>query len=374
MTTVGYSFWGFCEKFRDCDTANTPDGNRYGRPILVDALKNAGHDVIALQKRREKTPYENILAYASHNHFPALDVLLIEWRWKTYKNDGGELSTESDWKRQCELLDHYHGKIPIVAWDTDLKMTEEDEKRWPKMVIADPTLNPQTLTRRRQRLTFWTDFIPLFDGPRTMFGDSGPYDTNFVKYGYVGNNYERDDMFKRYYSDPADSLRKVGVQTNVYGNWLQRSPERESPETIIAKYPNIAFVDRVGFNESMKILSTFICSTHITKERYAKQGFVSPRYLESIVCGTPALVPVEFLRADLLGQEWIVESSQDIHDKVIGIKATMESYFHGPERCRNDIVNDQKKALQEVHDFSVNSVVEMIESFARNQTEAMKNL
>ena len=373
MTALGYCFWGFCEKFEDCNLANTPDGNRYGRPILVDALKNAGHDVIALQQRRETKPYENILAYVDKG-FPALDVLFVEFRWKTYKNDGGELSTEPDWKRQCELLDHYHGKIPIIVWDTDLKMTEEDEKRWPEVIIADPTLSPLKLSRDRIRLTFWTDFKPLFDKPRVFLDSQGPQDTSFVKLGYLGNNYERDDMFKRYNSEPASALRKVGIQTTVYGNWLLRSPERVSPETIVASYPNIAFVDRVGFFESMKILSKFICSIHITKERYAKQGFVSPRYLENIVCGTPALVPVEFLKNDILGKEWTVTSSRDVEDKVIGIKATMESYIGGPEMCRHDIVEDQKMALKEVHDFSVSSVVEMIESFAKNQTETMRNL
>ena len=255
MAKIGISYWGFCEKLENCNTANTPDGHRYGRPILVDDLTQRGHTVYALQQKREVLPYPSLL-YAD-DWFPDLDVLFVEWRWPTWKNSGVN-KFEPDVDRQIELLDYYHNKVPIVAWDTDLKMTLEDEERWPNMIVADPTLNPQSFSIPRIRLSFWSDFKDLLE----------PLE-DAIEFGYVGNNYERDEMFEKYYSKAAAGLRSSGIQTKVWGNWLQRSPERTSPEQIIQKHPQIAFADRVSFGESMTILNKFICTVHITKPRYA---------------------------------------------------------------------------------------------------------
>ena len=151
---IGISYWGYCEKFEDCKVAETPDGHRYGRPILVDELIKRGHEVIALQPRREGNPYPG-LTYSLD--YPDLDALFVEWRWPTYKNSGSN-KFEPDLDRQEQLLKHYHGQVPVIAWDTDLKITADDEIRWPNMIIADPSLEPVHLTRKRERLTFWTDF------------------------------------------------------------------------------------------------------------------------------------------------------------------------------------------------------------------------
>ena len=78
MAKIGISYWGFCEKLGNCNTANTPDGHRYGRPILVDDLNQRGHTVYALQEKRELFAYPNLL-YA-YDRFPDLDVLFVEWR------------------------------------------------------------------------------------------------------------------------------------------------------------------------------------------------------------------------------------------------------------------------------------------------------
>jgi len=341
---IGLSYWGFCEDFRASVVANTPDGHRYGRPVLVDALAARGHDVIALQKRRENVPYPQ-LTYT--DGFPDLDVVFFEWRWPTYKNSGLD-RFEPDLARQTALLDYYHeAGVPIITWDTDLKMTPEDEQRWPNMIIADPTLEPDEFILARYRLPFWSDFIPIRDAVKDP-----------VEFGYIGNNYERDDMFMKYYSLPSQELRAGGVQTKVHGNWLQRSPERVSPESLIQQHASIAFGPRVGFRESMDLLSTFICTVHITKPRYAKQGFASPRYLENIITNTPALVPCEFLVPDLLGAYWTVSSPAEVVKKTLELKA-----FSPLER--EAIVLEQRDALLKHHDFSVNAVCEFIEDKVR---------
>jgi len=340
MAKIGLSFWGFCEDFNASTVANTPDGHRYGRPVLVNALSQRGHDVIALQERREKIPYP-LLAYDSG--FPDLDVVFFEWRWATYKNSGPD-HFEPDLDRQIELLDYYHeAGVPVIVWDTDLKMTPEDEKRWPNMIVADPTFEPEEFLLTRYRLPFWSDFRPIKDPARDP-----------VEFGYIGNNYERDNMFMKYYSLPSTQLRPNGIQTKVHGNWLQRSPERDSPEILIERHSHVSFGPRVGFKESMDLLNSFICTVHITKPRYARQGFASPRYLENIITNTPALVPAEFLVPDLLGSYWTVDSPTDVTKKVTELKA-----FSPYER--EEIVLEQKAALLKYHDFSVTAVCEFIE-------------
>ena len=353
---VGFSYWGFCEKFNNCNVANTPDGHRYGRPVFVDELLSRGHEVIALQKRRERQRYRT-MQYADSPpwDFPELDILFVEWRWPTYKNSGPQ-KFEYDLDRQTELLDYYHDRIPIIVWDTDLKMTQEDEERWPRMIVADPTFNPYTLSTTRVRLPFWSDFKPLFDA------ENDP-----IEFGYVGNNYEREAMFQKYYSDASVPLRHEGIQTKVWGNWLQRSPERESPEELIRCHPHIAFSDRVSFRESMTILNRFICTVHITKPSYATQGFCSPRYLENIVTNTPALVPEEFCEPGILGRYWTVGSGDDVAKRVHELKTLTSSE-------RTEIVAEQRDALLRVHDFRVESVVDFIESAALEPVSAIKNM
>ena len=272
---IGISYWGFCEGFKHSTVSNTPDGHRFGRPLLIDALLVKGHKVFALQSRRENERYQGI-SY-NNDSFPDLDVLFLEWRWPTYKNSGAK-KFEGDLDRQLELLDYYHGKIPIIAWDTDLKMTIEDEQRWPEMIVADPSLDPKKLSRERIRLTFWSDFRSLLVP-----------NSELAEFGYVGNNYERDDMFQKYYSVPAKALREYGIQTKVHGNWLQRSPERISPESLIKKHAHIAFGKRLSFQGSMHVLNELICTIHITKPEYAKRGFPSPRYVENLAVGTPGV-------------------------------------------------------------------------------------
>ncbi len=350
---IGISYWGFCEKFEDSRVSQTPDGHRYGRPLFVDELLKRGHEVFALQTQREVRPYPGI-QYDSTG-FPELDVVFFEWRWPTYKNSG-PAKFERDLDRQTELLEHYHGQTPVVVWDCDLKLTPADEACWPKMIVADPTLQPKDFIIKRVRLPFWSDFELLM-----------PLSNTNLEFGYVGNNYERAEMFKKYYSDAAQPLRELGVQTRVVGNWLERSPEREQPEEIITNYPHVAFFNRVGFYESMHILNKLISTVHITKGRYASQGFVSPRYLESLVVGMPALVPVEFANSSILGKEWVVSNSADVVKKVEMLKGL-------DVQARNQVVNAQATALQCTCDFSVEAAVCFFEEIAANPGTATKNI
>lgn len=337
---VGISYWGFLENFEDSLVSNTPDGHRFGRPILVDELSKRGHAVYALQSRREKEEYSEVHLYESVR-FPSIDVLLVEWRWPTYKNSGSN-PAEPDLLRQEQLLNHYHGQIPVIIWDCDHKVTAEDEKRWPKAIIADPSVDPKFLTRKRERLMFWTDWRKLFPVAETGF-----------EYGYIGNNYERDDQFERFYGHPSKYLRESGIQTTVHGNWLQKSPERASPSLLISKFPNIAFGQRLNFKESMTRLNSFVATTHISKPDYSKCGFVSPRFLENLATSTPALVPRDLLHCNFLGDKWVVDDASDVIRKMLHL-----SKCDANERTA--IVDEQTQAMKKIGMFDVADVVSFL--------------
>tara|TARA_R110000765_G_scaffold156336_1_gene259270 strand:- start:717 stop:1754 length:1038 start_codon:yes stop_codon:yes gene_type:complete len=343
MANIGISYWGFCEKLKDSRAANTPDGHRYGRPILVDTLADRGHIVYAMQEKREPHCYPGLLYAAGQEQLPDLDVLFIEWRFPTYKNFGDK-KFEPDLDRQTELLNHYHGKIPIVIWDADYKMTPEDELAWPEAIICDPALEPKRLTRDRHRLMFWTDWKALMHASEDSF-----------EYGYVGNNYERENHFKQYYSIVSEALRMKGIQTKVHGNWLQISPERESPDELIRKHPYIAFGPRLNFLESMEILNSFIVTTHITKPSYADCGFISPRYLENLAFNVPALVPHDFLKSDILGADWTI-AEPGRHIKQI------EFLAQSSRKSREDVVEEQRSAMKKLNLFDVNQVAQFLEN------------
>jgi len=337
---IGISYWGFCESFEASKDAKTPDGHRYGRPIMVDSLVSRGHQVFSLQQRREPTQYPGINYDLG---FPDIDVLFVEWRWPTYKNSGAK-KFEPDLDRQKELLAHYHGKIPVVIWDCDYKVTDADEIAWPKAIIADPAFDPRNLTRPRERLMFWTDWKKLLPANETSF-----------EYGYVGNNYERPHAFERYYSNPSYGLRSLGIQTTVHGNWLEVSPERESPKSLISSHTSVAFAPRLNFYESMKRLNSFICTTHITKPEYAQRGFASPRYVENIVSNVPGLVPEEFLIPGLLGKDWIVDGPGSVVDKVRLISSMNLNE-------RTSLILEQENNLKSRGVFSIDGVVDFLES------------
>lgn len=371
---VGISYWGVTYDFQMHRhvSLDTPDGHRYGRPLLIRELLERGHTVVALQQRREEQPGffassqhgDNRMLYCSDNdwyddavdsfracRFPDLDVIFMEWRWPTWKNDPTHPNHdptrhEPDLDRQLELIDHYRGRTPIIAWDTDLKMTQDDEARFPELILADPSLRTNRLTRDRVSLPFWSDWDELL-----------PVAEPYPIYGYVGNNYERPDEFQRFYFAPRADIRKLGVQTAMYGNWLQRSPEREAPESLIRRYPEVAFNHRMDFHGSMSMMNRFVCTTHVSKQSYYDTGFVSPRYLEAVAVNCPALAPEAMRGIVPFDDEWFVGDEVDVMDAV----ATMASMSL---EHRRELVAKQRSALRGTGMFDVSRVADFIESSA----------
>lgn len=348
---LGLSYWGICASFDDhrFEISDTPDGHRFGRPIFIDAMVSRGHRVIALQNMREHVPYKQLM-YADPRSFPDIDVLFIEWRWSTYRNDRNhpnfsEAHMEPDLERQRALIEHYRTKCPIIAWDTDLKITVDDELRWPELIVADPSLFPRKLTRDRSSLPFWSDW-------RAKSLSCSPYPL----YIYVGNRYERDAEFEEFYYKPAETLRALGVQTAMYGNWLQKSPERSDPAILIAGNPNVAFNHRMNFNDSMMMMNRAMCTTHVSKQKYYDDGFISPRFLEAVAMGCPALVPAAHkYAAEIMGTDSIVRSANDVVSAVADVSRWSLAQ-------RAEFLQMQERKLRSAGCFDVSNAVTFIEN------------
>lgn len=346
---VGFSFWGFLTPLEKNSYVNTPDGERGNRVDFVEEMLKRGHEVIRLQKQRDDEPYKNVVT--DEFGFPEVDILYCEWRWPTWKNIG-ENPSEPDYVRQCQFLDHYHKLgVPIVIHDGDLKMTPEEELRWPNAILSDACVNPRSQTRPRLTIP-WCNYMKRYFQPVV-----GSYN-----YTYVGNNYERDVQFAKYYTNPSKRLRELGIQTSVYGNWLQRSPERKDPSELISCFPHIAFGGRLSYKDIFPAFNNSIAVTHITKDDYIPYGNITGRFFEAIKSGVPALIPNEYSHARPVGLNGmlVVDSGDDVVKKVKWL-------FDMNLNDRIEIVNAQERALRTVIDPRPESRVDLLERISKGE-------
>lgn len=72
---IGYSFWGFLGP----GVADTPDGGRSHRRVLIDGLRSRGHDLVFLQSDRDYTEAGLNLSeiYTWDVGLPEIDVLFL---------------------------------------------------------------------------------------------------------------------------------------------------------------------------------------------------------------------------------------------------------------------------------------------------------
>jgi len=346
---IGFSFWGFLAPFEKNSFVNTPDGTRGDRIDFVNELLSRGHEVIRLQQMREEELYPGTVV--EDKGFPDVDMVYCEWRWPTWKNSG-ENPVEPDYKRQLEVLDYYHAKgVPMIIHDGDLKMTPEEEQRWPNAILADPCVVPQSQTRTRLS-------IPWVNNMKRLYKAS----VDSYNYTYVGNNYERDVQFAKYYGKPSEILRKFGIQTMVHGNWLQKSPERKDPKEIVSACPTIAFGPRLSYKDIFPALNSAITVTHITKDEYMPFGNITCRFYEAILSEVPALVPHEYIHARPmgLGDTLTVKSTEDVVEKVKWL-------FTLSSKERAMLVDEQEAALRTVVDPRPATRVDLLERVAKGE-------
>lgn len=239
MASIGYSYWGFCEDHPL--EFDTPDGQRFCRPLLVRELQRRGHKVYALQRQREAHP---IMPKWDGEK---LDVVFMEWRWLTYKG------ITEDLIRQEEILDSFKN---IIIRDADLEI-----KSWlPHKIIWNGIKDIKKLGMDFISMPFFMNYDDIVEHEKS------------IDWIYVGNEYGRDNLFIKYYKDkPA----------HIIGKW---------------SYKIVGHIHhgRLNHPESMEWLSKARNAYHLPKESYLKDGqTIPPSLMEKLFYGVRTWLPEE---------------------------------------------------------------------------------
>jgi hypothetical protein len=273
---VGYSFWGFIGP----GILDTPDGGRSHRGTLIRGLLDRGHELVLLQPDRDELeagrPHELASFLSWHDGLPEIDLLWLEWRWtipgRNTPADRGRPGFTPDLDRQRELIDHYTlgAGTPTLIWDKDLQLDMDDPvARGANVLVAEPALYPR---RGAHRLLF-----PVADAvldqalaePSPCFGHGT---TDLI---YVGNQYDRDDVFDEQFAPAAQQ-----VSNRVLGKWDKRE-----------RWPGVNFEGRVEFAEVAHAYRDALVTVLLMPDRYARAGQITQRLFEALLNGCFAALP-----------------------------------------------------------------------------------
>jgi hypothetical protein len=276
---IGFSFWGFL----GTGITDTPDGGRSHRRVLVDGLVQAGYEVVFLQTNRDLTEAGDDLrsAYTWASGFPDIDVLFCEWRWPIPDRNTtpcGSAGHTCDLHRQDELLDRYTRalRLPTLIWDKDLQLPFSHQLRTAMNVtICEAALHPRA---GAARLLF-----PVADtamdraDPLALAGERR--DLPLV---YIGNQYDRDEPFDRYFAPVAAGTRHL-----VAGKW-----------TDTRRWPHVRFTGRIPFPEVAPLYRQALTTFLLAPGRLAACGQYTQRLPEAVLSGCLPLTPAYLRSAD----------------------------------------------------------------------------
>jgi hypothetical protein len=100
---------------------------------------------------------------------------------------------------------------------------------------------------------------------------------------YVGNQYDRDTAFDRYFAPAAADLPH-----EVAGKW-----------TRTGRWPHVTFTGRCPYPAVAAIHRRSLATVLLMPHRYASVGAVGSRLFESVTAGCVALAPTELASADV---------------------------------------------------------------------------
>jgi len=302
---IGYLFRGFLADVKlgsDLSEVSTPDGNatyswsieheceRRGYKLIplgtnldAPAASTMGEDIFAaFSQRKRLLSYERMLARGwsklSERRFPELDLVLIEWRWpipgRDTPEDRGKAWYQNDLERQQAVLNYYLGRVPVVVWDLDHKLTLEDEcylEHWGVRVI-ETAVRPVRglLPRFRVEPPFVTADLLQHD-----IDDHRPV----YHLGYIGSRYERDGTIDEW----IRPITPLGThRAKFWGKWEPAGEVRQ-------RWPGIKFEGRIGVRGFRDAYSRVAAVPLLAKESYYRCGFITPRPWEALLFGS---VPV----------------------------------------------------------------------------------
>ncbi|WP_435244385.1 glycosyltransferase family protein [Streptomyces sioyaensis] len=341
---IGYSFWGFLGN----GVTDTPDGGRSHRRPLIDALLRRGHDIVFLQADRDRLEAGDALGgvYTFDAGIPDIDVLFLEWRWSIEGRNTTACGTEGhtcDLHRQAELLQHYTVRCgtPTVIWDKDRQLRQDSIWRRVRNVeVCEAALTP---TPGAHRLLFPVDDA-LLDGADPIALASEDRRTPL---GYVGNQYDRDDEFDRFFAPAA-----VRFEHRVGGKWI--STER---------WPHVTFLGRIPFHAVSRLYSSTLATVLLLPERYAAAGQMTQRIFEAVVAGCLPLAPAGIRHVEqFVPEELVVKTGDQVIRRIEDLQKIAGSQQHAEliSECIGRLelfrLSHQVDALESVLDMATGAV------------------
>lgn len=204
---------------------------------------------------------------------PQLDVLISMYRWdrgEQYKQIYGD----DDLKVQTILFERYKN-IPKIVWDDDFKL--------PLDFKLDNTIIAYTSLKSRN-YSLPAFYLPYpFNYPLVF---SAQLKNSLKHIVYVGNRYERDEQFERWYVNYSQYNK---YKVHVYGNWFRTYDDLY----LNKKWWFICYHDRIGFQDFYKTYSDGISCVIISKNEYSQYNKITPRFFEVVYFGSLPIIPPE---------------------------------------------------------------------------------
>jgi hypothetical protein len=268
---IGYSFWGFLGD----GITDTPDGGRSHRRTLIDGLRSHDHEIVFLQNNRDlaEAAVDLTATYQWDDQLPKIEALFLEWRWPILGRNTtacGTCGHTCDLHRQQQLLDHYTAAgIPTLLWDKDRQLPVDDPlRRATNVVVCEPALHP-TPGARTLLFPVGDEAIDSADPVELTASDR---DLPLV---YVGNQYDRDDAFNRYFAPAAATHPHL-----VAGKWTRTQ-----------RWPQVTFQGRMPFPEVDSLYRRSVSTILLLPGRYAHVGHMTQRLFEAVLAGCLPLTP-----------------------------------------------------------------------------------
>lgn len=341
---IGYSFWGFLGN----GITDTPDGGRSHRRPLIDALLDRGHEIVFLQPNRDLLEAGDNLgsAYAFDNGRPDIDALFMEWRWAVDGRNTTACDAEDhtcDLHRQAELIMRYtvRRRTPTVIWDKDRKLRPESMwRRSPRTAVCEAALEP---TPGAHRLLFPVEDRLLEQADPAALASK----RRDIVLGYVGNQYDRDEHFDRFFSPAAACCDHL-----VAGKWTRTS-----------RWPHVRFLGRIPFEAAQGVYGRSIATVLMLPERYAAVGQMTQRIFEAVLAGCLPLAPADILHVSrFVPAELIVRSGREAIERLSYLQRIAGTQEHADliAACLNRLdlfrLSRQVDALEAVLEAAVGPV------------------
>lgn len=293
---IGYCFWGFLGN----GILDTPDGGRSHRADFIRGLISRGYEIIMLQSDRDLVEAgENIRIGQTYcSGFPKIDFLFLEWRWLIEGRNDNENSPDftPDLFRQREVLEYYKNRVPVIVWDKDQQLDTSPSYDIGLLLEADSyILEPSLYPSAKDRISA---LIPV-DANRFI---AKPQRGNRkYKLVYIGNQYDRDEMYYQFLVKAAEYL-----EVNIFGKW-------EKP----ARHERLVHHGRIPFREVYDIYSQSVATIMLAPKRYMDTGQYTQRIFESIINGCVPIVPKDYRgNNNIFLDELIVNSAEELIEKV----------------------------------------------------------